>query len=95
MEQEVLHRYHNDFGHFGVENNYLVLLENYWFPETKAKIRSHIKNCIKCIAYTKNVGRSQEYLHSIPKKNLPFMTIHIDHYGPIDRSHASKNIYYI
>lgn len=55
----------------------------------KNKIKNHIENCVKCIAFTKNPGKKEGQLHSIPKEG-PFMTVHIDHYGPINRSHATK-----
>lgn len=90
MEYDILHRYHNDFGHFGIDRTYAIFLESYWFPKMKSKISTHIQNCIKCIAFTKKTGKTEGLLHSIPKENLPFMTIHIDHYGPVDRAHASK-----
>lgn len=89
MEHEVLHKYHNEFGHFGVDETYAILQESFWFPDIKNKVKKHIKNCIKCIAFTKNPGKKEGLLHSIPK-GLPFTTVHVDHYEPIDRSHATK-----
>jgi len=90
MEHEILHKYHNDFGHFGADKTYAILQESFGFPDMKNKIKNHIKNCIKCIAFKKNPGKKEGLLYSIPKERLPFMTVHIDHYGLIDRLHATK-----
>lgn len=43
MEQELLHKYHNEFGHFDVEKTYMILQESYRFPEMKAKIHTYIQ----------------------------------------------------
>lgn len=48
MEQDLLYKYHNDFGHFGVDKTLALLQEAYWFPNMKSKIREHINNCTKC-----------------------------------------------
>lgn len=90
MEQEVLHKYHNNFRHFGIDKTYAVLLEMYWFPKMKKKIKSHINNCIKCLAFTNNSGKTEGMLYSIDKEELPFLTIHVDHFDPADREHVSK-----
>lgn len=90
MERELLHKYHNDFGHFGVNKTYEVLQESYWFPGMRSKIRIHIQNCTKCIAFSKPSGKPEGLIHGIPKGRLPFDTIHVDHFGPVDRTNAAK-----
>lgn len=90
MEQDLLHRYHNDFGHFGADKTVALLLITYWFPHMRTKVHEHIRNCTKCIAFSKPSGKAEGFLHSIPKGNLPFETIHVDHFGPVDKMHASK-----
>jgi len=52
MEQEIMYKYHNEFGHFGVDKTYAIIRESYWFPEMKTKICAHIRNCIKCISFS-------------------------------------------
>lgn len=32
MKQDLLHKYHNDFGHFGADKTLALLQETYWFP---------------------------------------------------------------
>lgn len=34
---------------------------------------------MKCIVYSPMSGKTEGFLHNIPKKNEPFYTIHIDH----------------
>lgn len=49
-------------------------------------MKNYIRNCLKCIEYSPPSGKSEGYLHSIPKGNLPFQTYHIDHYGPLEKT---------
>lgn len=49
-------------------------------------IKKYVTACIEC-AYSKNTPTSKEgLLHSIPKLEIPFYTLHIDHLGPFVRS---------
>lgn len=51
----------------------------------KANIWEHIQNCIKCIS--KNLGKVKGF---IPKENMPFETIHVDHFGPVNQTDTTK-----
>lgn len=82
MERELLYKYHNEFGHFGVDKIYEVLRESYWFPEMRSKIQTHIQNCVKCIAFATPSGKIEGFVHGIPKGEKSFDTIHVDHFGP-------------
>lgn len=95
MEIEILHKHHNDFGHFGLEKTHALIQETYWLPKMKAKIKSHIMNCLECIVYSKSSGKPEGFRHGIPKGSEPFVTIHVDHYGPVDRSHATKRYVFL
>ena len=95
MERDLLHKYHNEFGHFGVDKTLALLQEAYWFPNMKAKIREHIDNCTKCIAFSKTSGKDEGFLHNIPKENVPFNMLHVDHFGPVDRANASKKYVFL
>lgn len=95
MEQELLHKYHNDFGHFGMEKTYTLLRETYWFPEMKAKIRNYIKNCLKCLAFSKPSGKVEGFMFSKEKGSVPFDTIHVDHFGPVDKTNAAKKYVFV
>ena len=90
METNILHRYHDGMGHLGIEKTMNTIRCNYWFPKMKQKVETYIRNCLKCIAYSPNSGKKEGYLHSVPKGNVPFQTLHIDHYGPVDKKRLSK-----
>lgn len=59
----------------------------------KSKIITHVKNCLKCIAFAPDAGKPEGTLHSIPKGDLPFITVHIDHLAPASRSSVSSKRY--
>jgi transposase InsO family protein len=40
--------------------------------------------------YNSKSGKSEFTLHSIPKGDKPFDTIHIDHYGPLEKTTSGK-----
>lgn len=90
MEVNVLYKYHDEMGHLGLDKTYELITRTYWFPGLRGKIKSHISNCLRCIEYNPKSGKKEGILHSIPKGNLPFETIHLDHYGPLEVT-KSKN----
>jgi len=49
-----------------------------------------VRHCLKCISFSPLSGKREGHLHPIPKGNLPFETIHIDHYGPVDNRVSLK-----
>jgi len=89
MEGHVPRKYHDKLGHFGPEKTCAAIDKTYWFPQMRVKIKDHIRNCLKCIAFSPCTDK-QGFLHSIPKGNLPFQTFHVDHIGPIDRKRLIK-----
>lgn len=90
MEQNIIYKYHDELGHLGLEKTRESIEQMYWFPNMNSKIQVYIKNCLKCVTYSPSYGKQEGTLHSIPKGDLPFQTIHIDHYGPVDNSRLSK-----
>lgn len=68
---------------------------NYWFPRLRRKVELHIRNCLKCIAYSPNYGPKEGYLHNIPKGKVPFHTLHIDHCGPMDKKLLVKQYIFV
>jgi len=95
MEQEIMYKYHNEFGHFGVNKTYAIIQESYWFPEIKVKIRTHIRNCIKCISFSKSSVKIEGFIHGIPKGSISFEVIHIDHFGPVDRINTARKYVFV
>lgn len=90
MEFHVIHKYHDQVGHMGVEKTISAIMQTYWFPKMKQKVQDYISNCLKCIFFSPSSGRVEGYLHCIPKGNTPFVTYHVDHYGPIDKEQRVK-----
>lgn len=73
-----------------MDKTYEILQESYWFPDMKAKVRTHIQNCIKCISFSKPSGRVEGFIHGIPKGNVLFAVVHVDHFGPVNRTDTAK-----
>lgn len=95
MEQNIIRVSHDEFGHVGIDKTYEIILRNYWFPDLKPKIKEYIQNCLKCIVYSSKRGLTEGVLHNIPKNNVPFDTIHIDHCGPFSLSGLKKHLFLV
>lgn len=83
MEQQLIHHMHEKIGHFGSSKCYDQMRSNYWMPHMQEKIETFTRNCVKCLIYSAPTKTSERSLYSIPKKPIPFDTIHIDHFGPL------------
>lgn len=90
MENHVLFRYHNEMGHMRSGKMIDAIRRTYWFPRIREKCEEHIRYCLKCISFSPTCGKLEGYLHPIPKGNLPFETIHVDHFGPVDKRVSFK-----
>lgn len=90
MEGSILRAYHDSMGHLGSDKVSDIILRSYWFPKLRKKVRIHIDNCLKCIVFSSKGGKHEGLLHSIPKGNIPFETLHIDHFGPVTLKNARK-----
>lgn len=89
MERNVIQLIHDKFGHLGVNKCCEQIKSHYWFPLMKEKVQNYIENCIRCIMHSVP-PREQRNLHPIPKKPIPFDTLHIDHYGPLPNITSKK-----
>lgn len=86
MEHQVLHLYHDNMGHVGENKTRELIRRSYWFPEMKRKVHEHISNCLKCIAHSGKSGKQEGMLIPIPKGGEPFNTLHVDHFGPLEKT---------
>lgn len=93
MENQVIRASHDEMGHIALNKTIEYMSRVYWFPDYNKKVKNYIQNCLKCISYAPSSGKPEGVLHNIPKGNKPFMTIHIDHYGPLEKS--TRNYKYI
>ena len=90
MERNILYKCHDELGHLGTEKSAQAILENYGFPKLRERVDCHIKNCLKYLTLTPVSGKVEGLIHSIPKGNVPFGTLHVDHLGPIDKKRLIK-----
>ena len=90
METNIIRLIHEKLSHLGAEKCYDQIRLQYWFPAMMRKIQNYIKNCLRCIMHTPPHRINERELHSIPKKPIPFDTIHIDHFGPLPHT-LNKN----
>lgn len=95
MEKHVLFRYHNEMGHIGSGKMIECIRRSYWFPKIREKCEEHVQNCLKCISFSPTSGKKEGYLHPIPKGNRPFDTLHIDHFGPVDKHTSLKKYIFL
>lgn len=90
MESNVIRSCHDDMAHIGLEKVVENIRRIYWFPDMKLKVRDYIFNCLKCIEYSPITGKREGYLHNIPKGDRPFLTVHVDHLGPLEKTKNSN-----
>lgn len=83
LEENIMRMIHENIRHQGVDKCCDRIKRNYWFPNMKSKVEKFIRNCIRCIVYSAPVRISEHNLYNIPKKPIPFDTIHLDHFGPL------------
>jgi len=86
METNVIRTCHDDIGHVGVDKTVSNISKVYWFPKMQEKVKEHIANCLRCIEFSPTSGKTEGFLHSVPKEKLPFVTIHVDHLGPLEKT---------
>lgn len=83
MESNVIRLIHEQIGHLGIDKCFDQIRQHYWFPGMRPKIEKFVRNCIPCIMCSAPARHNEKNLYSIPKKPIPFDTLHIDHYGPL------------
>jgi len=49
-------------------------------------VKKYVSACLECAHHKAPRGPKEGFLHSIPKANVPFHTLHADHLGPFIRS---------
>jgi transposase InsO family protein len=86
MRGQVIRSCHDDMGHIGMNRTIELIKRVYWFPKMTVCVKNHIENCLKCIVFSPKVGETEGFLKLIEKGTKPFHTIHIDHYGPLNKT---------
>lgn len=91
MVNNIIKFVHEKIGHQAVNKCCQQLQKHYWFPHMKNSVQNFIQNCIKCIMYSAPTrSKQQRNLYNIPKKPIPFDTLHIDHIGPLPTVTSKK-----
>lgn len=90
MENNVIVASHHEVGHQGIHKTMEYISRIYWFPEMRSKIQQVINNCLKCLTYSTIQNRVEGKLHVESKGTLPFDTLNIDYYGPLQQSKNKK-----
>jgi len=86
MYDQIIRTCHDDMCHIGVNRTIESIKQVYWFPKLTEHVKRYIKNCLKCIIFSPKEGKVEGLLNIIDKDNKPFQTIHIDHYGPLNKT---------
>jgi transposase InsO family protein len=73
---------HDDMGHMGEEKVLQAVKRHFWFDDMVNYVKEYIKACPKCAYFKSKPGRQECLLNPIPKRAVPFDTVHIDHLGP-------------
>lgn len=95
MEPNILYKYHDEMGHIGIDKVCEIVQRHYWFPNLKKKVTTHVRNCLKCIAFSPTSGKVERKLHGESKEGTPFEVMHIDHTGPIDNRVVAKKYIFV
>ena len=96
MIDSVIYKFHDDFGHFGIDKVEELIRRSFYFSGMRKKLCEHIKNCVVCIRYTPKRKKYDGELHIFEKGNLPFDTIHVDHLVALMKTKAkNENIFAI
>ena len=78
-------------GHGGVFKTKQRLLQTYWWPNMDLDISKHIQLCHKCIVTQKETGEAPVIVNTLPQCTAPNQRVHMDLFGPLRTSHASKH----
>lgn len=89
---QLLKANHDDVGHFGFSKTLERIRSFYWFPRMRKFVKKYVSSCLGCAHHKLPSGAKEGELHSIPKIEIPFHTVHADHLGPFIRS-RKKNSY--
>jgi transposase InsO family protein len=78
----ILKTCHDDMGHMAEEKVLQAVKRHFWFEGMAEYVKEYIRACPKCIYFKPKSGRQEGLLNPIPKRPVPFDTVHLDHLGP-------------
>jgi len=86
MINNVIRLYHDDMGHVGVDKTIHGILNHYWFPCLKLRVRQYLDNCVKCLSHSITTGKMEGEMELVEVKAVPMHTVHLDHFGPLEET---------
>lgn len=86
MVNNIIRIYHDENGHVGLEKTLHGILEHYWFPCMKLRIREYLNNCVKCLNFSIAAGKIEGEMEVVDTVAKPMSTLHVDHYGPLEEA---------
>ena len=89
MRPELVHRYHNDMGHFGVRRTYSMLAKDHTWYNMLEDVKSHVDSCQPCQSSQVAFCSIPAELHPIPVKGI-WHRLHIDLVGPLPLTPAGN-----
>jgi len=83
MREQVILSCHDEMCHVDENNTVELIKQIYWSPKLTELVKKYISNCLRCIIFSPKEGKGEGLLNMIDKGNKPFLTIHVDHFGPL------------
>lgn len=84
MCENIIRASHEQVGRQGINKICEHISRPYWYPAMRSKVQLHVVNCLKCITSATTSNRIEDKLQD--KGNKPFLILHTDHYGPLEKS---------
>ena len=82
MHDDIIRKAHEN-GHFGVKKMSESINEEFYIPKLKDKSENFVSCCLPCILAEKKKGKKEGELMPILKGNIPLVTYHVNHLGPM------------
>lgn len=77
---------HDEMGHVGIDKTLHGILQHYWFPCLKLRVRQYINNCVKCLSCTIASGKMEGEMEIVESVAIPMYTLHVNHFGPLEET---------
>ena len=94
LRWKIIQSYHDDIGHYAVDNTVMLIQKQYWFPRMRNLVSKYIHSCLECLYNQRGIDETRYHIHPIEKQSIPFNTIHVDHVGPFIKS-KKQNCFFI
>lgn len=91
MIHKILHIYHDESVHCGIEKTYQGINAHYWFPTMRRKIKNYVMNCVTCLMASATANPKEGELQITPTARTPFQIMHTDHFGPLPEFRNGAN----